>query len=132
MKTRIKAIREALKLSQQEFAEKTCVKQAAISKYERGEVKPTTEFYSKLVSIFHIDINWLLNGEGTMFRASTRDATEEAMVKQDDDEHLMEKINELTNALPKLSKKDFLRNYHQIMADIYKDQVPKVNKSPKD
>lgn len=38
-----------------------------ISKYERGEVKPTTDFLSNICKTYNINLNWLLIGKGEMF-----------------------------------------------------------------
>lgn len=70
MKERIKKIRESLNLSQKEFAQELGVISTAISKYERGEVKPASDFLDKLYRKFHVNLNWLISGKGQMFLVS--------------------------------------------------------------
>lgn len=64
---RFKEIRELKKLSQVEFADLLSVLPTTISKYERGEIKPSTDFLANLCRVFNININWLLTGQGEMF-----------------------------------------------------------------
>ncbi len=67
MKDKIKQIRLELKMSQGDFARKINIIQQQLSKYERGENKPSAEFLTKLVKEINVNINWLLTGEGEMF-----------------------------------------------------------------
>jgi len=54
-------------LSQKELAEKLDIPSTAISKYERGEVKPSSEILAKFGESLGANINWLLTGKGEMF-----------------------------------------------------------------
>ena len=65
---RLKFFRESLGLTQEEFAKKLNTTQAVISNYERGARIPTADFLNRLTETFHLNINWLLTGEGPMFR----------------------------------------------------------------
>ncbi len=67
MDTRIKRIRTELGFQQGDFARQMGIHQQQLSKYERGENKPSAEFFTKLVEKFNININWLLTGNGEMF-----------------------------------------------------------------
>ncbi len=67
MKDRIKQIRLGLNKSQGDFAREINVVQQQLSKYERGENKPSADFLTKLVEKMNVNINWLLTGEGEMF-----------------------------------------------------------------
>ena len=67
MKERIKQIRLKLGIQQGEFAEKLNVVQQQLSKYERGENKPSAEFLTVLNEKVNVNINWLLTGKGEMF-----------------------------------------------------------------
>jgi len=74
MNKRLKLLREKnLNLTQGKFADSLGVPLTTISKYERGEVKPTSEFLIKLSKIYGVNLNWLLAGEGTMFRSGSQD-----------------------------------------------------------
>jgi hypothetical protein len=43
----------------------------AISKYEIGIIRPSSEFLTKMVDIYSVNINWLLTGNGSMFAESS-------------------------------------------------------------
>lgn len=74
MDKRLKLLREKnLNLTQGKFADSLGVPLTTISKYERGEVKPTSEFLIKLSKIYGVNLNWLLAGEGTMFKSGSQD-----------------------------------------------------------
>lgn len=38
-----------------------------IRKYIKNTVKPSTDFYAAMVSVFDVNINWLLTGKGKEF-----------------------------------------------------------------
>lgn len=65
---KIKILRNQLGLSQNEFANQLDTLPTTISKYERGEIKPSFDFLAKLGNKFNTNLNWLLTGEGEMFR----------------------------------------------------------------
>lgn len=67
MNNRLKQIRIALNMQQGEFAKKINILQQQLSKYERGENKPSADFYIKLVENAKVNLNWLFTGSGEMF-----------------------------------------------------------------
>lgn len=67
MNKRIREIRIALGMQQGDFADKIDILQQQLSKYERGENKPSAEFFKKLAEKENVNINWLLTGKGQMF-----------------------------------------------------------------
>jgi len=67
IKDRLKKVREYLGLSQQEMADKLEILVTTISKYERGIINPASNFLIKIHSIFNINLNWLIAGQGNMF-----------------------------------------------------------------
>lgn len=56
---KIKEIRENLKLNQKELAEKTGITQAAISRYEKNERTPESDFLFTLIKNLDINPMWL-------------------------------------------------------------------------
>lgn len=67
MKERLKTIRKKLGLNQTEFANKLGMSQQAYSALENG-INPITERHIKpICSIFGINENWLLTGNGEPF-----------------------------------------------------------------
>lgn len=67
MKDRIKAVRNALKLTQTEFGEQLGVKGNTITNYETGLRNPSEAVIILLVARFHVNETWLRTGEGEMF-----------------------------------------------------------------
>lgn len=70
MKDRIRQVRLSQNLTQQEFADALGVLISTISKYERGKVRPTTEFFARLAERFDVNLNWLITGKGPMYAIS--------------------------------------------------------------
>lgn len=68
MNERLKELRKALKLSQEEFGRRLGVSNTAISKLENGE-NNVTEQMAKLVSAeFNVRLVWINEGVGDMFK----------------------------------------------------------------
>ena len=67
MDKRIKEFRQAMSVQQGDFASSLGVLQQQLSKYERGENKPSVDFLIKLVEKYNVNLNWLLTGQGRMF-----------------------------------------------------------------
>lgn len=55
--------RKAAGLSQTELAEKLGLSRQAISKWETGTVVPTAENLYALAKLYHVSLDWLVNGE---------------------------------------------------------------------
>ncbi len=91
--SRLKNIRKHLQETQAQFAERLDSKVLTILRYEKGERLPSTEFLNKLREIIHIDINWLLTGEGEMF------ITERKIVSTDR-VHIMPIVGEIAAGEP--------------------------------
>ncbi|MDD6462996.1 MAG: helix-turn-helix domain-containing protein, partial [Clostridiaceae bacterium] len=58
---RMLELRKKLNLSQAELAEMIGVTNKAVSKWETGKSKPTTNVIRKLAALFNIDVNDLLS-----------------------------------------------------------------------
>lgn len=61
---KILELRTQLNLSQTELAQMVGVTNKAVSKWETGKSKPTTNVIRKLAALFKIDINELLSTRG--------------------------------------------------------------------
>ncbi len=70
MSSRIKAVREALHLSQREFGEKLGVSRDVISNIEYGRVLPKDLFLHHMCQLYKINEHWIQTGEGEMFDGS--------------------------------------------------------------
>ena len=69
MNERIKELRKALKLTQQEFADRLNIKRGAIANYEVGRNEPIDAVISLICKEFNVNEEWLRNGTGEMFRS---------------------------------------------------------------
>jgi transcriptional regulator with XRE-family HTH domain len=67
---RLIRVRESLSLSQREMAKLMKVSERVYLDYEKGRKKPTYEKLLPLAEIHHINLHWLLTGEGSMFVTS--------------------------------------------------------------
>ncbi len=65
--TRIKELRDSKNMNQSAFAQKIGASQAAISRYERGDRAPDSDFLRSLVDVFDVNLTWLLTGRGEMY-----------------------------------------------------------------
>lgn len=67
MSTKIKAIREALKLSQREFGKKLGVSRDVISNIENNRVAPKELLLRHICELYNVNEYWLYTGNGEMF-----------------------------------------------------------------
>lgn len=73
MRERIKSLRKALGLTQQEFADKLGVKRGGIANYEIGRNEPADSVISLICREFDVNEEWLRSGIGEMFIEKTED-----------------------------------------------------------
>lgn len=73
MKERIKELRKALKMTQQEFADRLHIKRTNIGNYESGVSSPTDSVIALICREFGVSENWFRYGEGEMFIPMTLD-----------------------------------------------------------
>ncbi len=67
MNDRIKQLRKALDLTQQEFADRIGVKRNTIATYEIGRNTPLDAVVTSICKEFNVSETWLRTGEGEMF-----------------------------------------------------------------
>jgi len=72
MDERIKELRKALGLTQQEFSDKIGVKRNTIAQYESGRNSPIDAVISLICREFNVNEEWLRTGEGEMFKPKSR------------------------------------------------------------
>ena len=72
MGERIKALRKALGLTQQKFADGMGVKQNTIAQYESGRNEPLDAVITLICRTYGVREEWLRTGEGEMFRPRSR------------------------------------------------------------
>lgn len=69
MRERIKAVRKAAGLTQQDFADKIGISRNNIATYEIGKSNPGDAVISLICRTFNVREEWLRTGEGEMFAA---------------------------------------------------------------
>lgn len=70
MHDRIKKLRKALDLTQQEFADRIGIKRNTIANYETGRNDPIDSVVSLICREFNVNEKWLRFGDGEMFKAA--------------------------------------------------------------
>lgn len=120
MNERIKAVRAALGLSQQEFAEKIGIKRGAVANYEVGRNEPIDAVVSLICKTYNVNENWLRTGEGEMFVQVSRD--QEIMdfvadTMQDDKDNFRRRFLLALARLPEERWKDIEAFARQITAE---------------
>ena len=73
IKDRIKEIRQAKGLTQQEFADALKVSRNNIAGYETGRTYPSASAISLICKTFSVSETWLRTGEGEMFSENSRE-----------------------------------------------------------
>ena len=68
MGERIRLLRKALNLTQQEFADRIGVKRNTIAQYEIGRNEPIDSILSLICREFDVNEEWLRTGSGEMFK----------------------------------------------------------------
>lgn len=73
MNDRIRELRKALGLTQQEFADRIGIKRNTVANYETGRNDPVDSVCALIVREFNVNETWLRTGAGEMFTPVTRD-----------------------------------------------------------
>lgn len=78
---RLKKLRKALDLTQQEFADRIGVKRNTIATYEIGRNTPLNAVIASICREFNVSETWLRTGEGEMFLPSPNGVLDELVQK---------------------------------------------------
>ena len=70
---RIKKLRKTLDLTQQEFADKLCIKRNTVATYETGKSNPSDAAVVLICKTFNVSETWLRTGDGEMFLQQTEE-----------------------------------------------------------
>jgi transcriptional regulator with XRE-family HTH domain len=73
----LKKLRYELRLSAQKLADATEVSLITMQNYELGKREPKYSFLYKLLTVYNVNINWLMTGEGEMFNATQSEPPED-------------------------------------------------------
>lgn len=74
MNLRLKQIRKALNLTQQEFADRLKIKRNTVATYETGKSNPSDAAVVLICREFNVNEEWLRTGVGEMFKAAPSSA----------------------------------------------------------
>ena len=72
MDERMKELRKALGLTQQEFSERIGVKRNTVAQYEMGRNPPNDTVITLICREFNVSEEWLRTGAGDMFQPKSR------------------------------------------------------------
>ena len=81
MNNRIKEIRKALALNQQEFGRRIGVRQGTVAGYETGSRTPLDAVVNSICREFNVSEDWLRTGEGEMFSQAVKKDEVAALVE---------------------------------------------------
>ena len=82
MNERLKKLRKALDLTQQEFADRIGSKRNTVAKYETEANTPSAAVVSLICREFNVNEDWLRNGVGEMFLPIDRNSDIAKLTKQ--------------------------------------------------
>lgn len=82
MNERLKKLRKALELTQQDFAARIGVKRNTVATYEMGRSSPSDSAVSLICREFHVNEKWLREGTGEMFLPTDRNADIAKLTRQ--------------------------------------------------
>ena len=63
----IKKLRKELRLTAQALADNVGIALQTVQNYELGKREPSFAFMYYLLTVYNVNINWLMTGEGSMF-----------------------------------------------------------------
>lgn len=109
MNRRIKEIRSALCLTQQEFADRLSLKRNTIATYEMGKASPSDRTINDICEKYNVNETWLRTGKGEMFNELPEEDEVAAYVSEllEDDEGnpLYDIIKEIMHTYSELTPK---------------------------
>lgn len=113
MNERIKDIRKALGLTQEEFGRRLGIKRNTLSQIENGINNVTDQVVKLICSEFGVREEWIRYGEGDMYPPADREAEIARLTKQLLSEEDDSFKNRLISALAKLNESQW-----QVLADL--------------
>lgn len=118
---RFKLIRKELKMTQTEFGKKIGKKLRTIQDYEYEKATITDGVLLTLQEKFNVNIDWLINGNGSMFLSDNEKKADSGVVSIASSYNVSERLLIL---LSKLKKEDLIRveGYIQAIVDSYKNK----------
>jgi len=119
--TRIKALRQALDLTQEQFASQIGLSRNYIAMIEIGQRDPSKRSISDICRVFSVDLIWLRTGAGEMFKPRTREEElaeifARVQIEDDDKSRLIRAMAQLPDeAFPVFVK--YIEKLHEILSE---------------
>jgi SOS-response transcriptional repressor LexA/DNA-binding XRE family transcriptional regulator len=88
-------IRISTGLKKKQFADSLAINQSVAGDIELGKREPSREVMLKLASVYKVNLNWLLTGEGDMFIVSDRKSISDPPVKKEEKPPLVKDMEAL-------------------------------------
>lgn len=130
---RLKAVRERLGQKQKDFAAHIGITPPFLSEIEKGKSKPGFEVLRTIAGTYHINLNYLLFGEGEPFRTPSDDPAQETRTDTVDDKKFKELLYYLSHApTVKYAVYEFLSNYVFRNRDMIDAEIKKYGESKGD
>lgn len=126
MNERIKKLRKALDMTQQEFADKIGSVQNTITGYESGRRNPSDPVINNICKTFNVNETWLRTGEGKMFIEIPEEdiySKAAASVFKENDATAIEGLKLYYSLSPEAKKA--VRNYILQLADMIREHENK-------
>jgi len=121
---RIKKIRNALGLSQKEFAQSINIPNSSMSEFESGRTRPTFYFFHNISRVHHVNLKYLFHGEGNMFDRNEHSKSKDGIFM---DEETREMIDNLRIPAVRLS---MMAEYNRVKK-IFKPLIDEFNEEGK-
>lgn len=119
--TRIKVLRQALDLTQEQFASQIGLSRNYIAMIEIGQRDPSKRSISDICRVFGVDLIWLRTGAGEMFKPRTREEElaeifARVQIEDDDKSRLIRAMAQLPDeAFPVFVK--YIEKLHEILSE---------------
>ena len=116
MKDRIKALRKQLNISQEVFGRRIGITGASVSRLESGENEPSPQTIIFICKEFDVSEDWLRNGVGEMFKASSSEA--ERLVKKYQFPDIVRKLLTVYEGMNDAQKEAVLEYAQRVIASL--------------
>ena len=116
----LKYIRENLKYSQREMADRLGIYNASYSRHENGETMPMVTTLYKLGNMFNISLDWLIQNKGPMYYSEKEETGANGEISKE----LRQDVNELLEHMEKipLLRYEILASFHKFK-EAHKEMV---------
>jgi transcriptional regulator with XRE-family HTH domain len=86
--SRIRKVRNHLKLNQTVFAKNLGISVTNVSESETGKSSPGYDFFSRMSTVYNVNLNYLFTGKGEMFMDAAEHSTVEVTSPEYDKENV--------------------------------------------